>query len=143
MNKFLDFLEDVYGNLAMANYPYPANFLAQLPAYPVRQFCLPLVSTFTKNDDFLIGFHQALSVYTNFTQKLKCLDYSSAYDSRMGDDGWNFQACSEMVMPMCNKKESIFRAKDWDFKTYSDDCYKKYGVHPKLNAAMTEYGELE
>lgn len=30
-----DFLVDVYGNLAMVNYPYESNFLAPLPAYPI------------------------------------------------------------------------------------------------------------
>lgn len=34
-----DFLKDVYGNLAMVNYPYASQFLAPLPAYPVREFC--------------------------------------------------------------------------------------------------------
>lgn len=34
-----DYLSDVYGNMAMANYPYENSFLAPLPAYPVTQFC--------------------------------------------------------------------------------------------------------
>lgn len=143
MNMFLDYLEDVYGNLAMANYPFPANFLAPLPAYPVRQFCLPISNKIDKDEDLLAAFHEALSVYTNFTHETKCLDYKSAYDNRMGVDGWNFQACTEMVMPMCNLKTSIFRAKEWDFKAYSDDCLKKYGVRPRELAAVTQYGKLE
>lgn len=36
---FADYLTDVYGNIAMMNYPYGTNFIAQLPAYPVREFC--------------------------------------------------------------------------------------------------------
>lgn len=30
------YLNDVYGNLAMVNYPYPTEFLAPLPGYPVK-----------------------------------------------------------------------------------------------------------
>lgn len=35
---FYDYLQDVFGNLAMANYPFEAEFLAPLPSYPVREF---------------------------------------------------------------------------------------------------------
>jgi lysosomal Pro-X carboxypeptidase len=31
-----DWLIDVYGTIVMVDYPYPANFLAPLPAWPVR-----------------------------------------------------------------------------------------------------------
>lgn len=33
---FVEFLNDMYVNFAMVNYPYPADFLAQLPAWPVK-----------------------------------------------------------------------------------------------------------
>lgn len=36
VKQFKSYLEDVYANLAVVNYPYKANFLAPLPAYPVN-----------------------------------------------------------------------------------------------------------
>jgi lysosomal Pro-X carboxypeptidase len=126
----------------MANYPYPANFLANLPAYPVRQFCGQMNENYTKNEDLIVAFDQALQVYTNFTGNTSCLDISSAYDSSLDATGWEFQTCTEMVMPMCsNGTTDMFPPKKWDFKKFSDDCYKKWKVIPQENAAMTKYGQ--
>lgn len=126
----------------MANYPYPANFLAPLPAYPVREFCGQINKEKFENDnEFLSAFNDALQVYTNYTGKTKCLDISTAYDSSLGSLGWEFQACSEMVMPMCaNGTTDMFVPKKWNFKEFSDDCYKKFKVYPRGNAAITQYG---
>lgn len=140
-DKFYDYLQDVFGNLAMANYPYESQFLAPLPAYPVREFCGQLNMTFKNNEELLSGFNQALQVYTNYTQKTKCLNISSAYDDSMGSNGWDFQACTEMVMPMCaNGSTDMFVPKKWDFKEFSADCYKKFKVYPRPHAAITIYG---
>lgn len=143
-DTFYDFLMDVFGNLAMANYPYEANFLAPLPAFPVRQFCGQLDKKFEKNEELITAFNSALQVYTNYTQKTKCLDIASAYDESMGSLGWDFQACTEMVMPMCaNGTTDMFVPKKWDFKEYSADCYKKFKVLPRERAAITAYGGIK
>ena len=125
----------------MANYPYPANFLAELPAYPVREFCGQIEKVSNNDDEFLTAFNNALQVYTNFTGKTQCLDTSTAYDSSLGSLGWEFQACTEMVMPMCSLGGTdMFIPEKWDFKQYSNDCYKKFGVFPRENFAISQYG---
>lgn len=144
INTFTDYLTDVYGNLAMVNYPYSTDFLAHLPAYPVRQFCFPISEKIT-NDTILIEALQiALSVYSNYTGKTKCLDIASAYSSDMGDSQWNFQTCTEMVMPMCSNLDKerfdMFPKVEWNFKNFSDDCFRRYGVRPNENAAIRNYG---
>lgn len=139
LDEFVDYLTDVLGNLAMQNYPYPSEFLAPLPAYPVRVFCQQLNTTFATNEKLVDAFAGALSIYTHSS---KCLNISSAYDQNMGDLGWNFQACTEMVMPMCqNGTTDMFLPKSWNLAEYSDDCFKKFKVRPRAAPeAVTQYG---
>lgn len=141
IQKFFDYLEDVYGNLAMANYPYDNTFLSPLPAYPVAQFCMYL-KTAVDNDALVQSMQQALNVYYNFTGKTKCLDYKSAYEPSMGDAGWDIQTCNEMVMPMCSSgdKDDMFRKKEWNFKEFSDKCFAKYQIRPREREMLIRYG---
>lgn len=142
LDDFMDYLEDVYGNLAMANYPYPNDFLAPLPAWPVRAFCQYLDKIYTVNSELIQAMQRALSVYSNYTGSSKCLDYKSAYEPSMGIDAWAVQTCSQMVMPMCSYlNETMIRDKPWDFKEYSDKCYNKYKIRPKLNEITMRYGD--
>jgi len=142
LSKFEDYLTDVYGNIAMMNYPYSTNFIAQLPAYPVREFCNRLKVPL--NDTQLIeALQKSLSMYSNSTGQTKCLDIDTSYNSNLGDLGWNFQACTEMVMPMCsNGKTDMFPKKDWNFNTFSDDCLKQFGITPREKSAITNYGGI-
>lgn len=138
---FFDYLNDVYGNLAMINYPYESTFLAHVPAYPVREFCRRLDKNYT-GLQLLDHLQDALTVYTNYTGNLTCLDISSAYDTSMGDKGWEFQSCTEMVMPMCalGDGKDMFPKQPWDEKKFSDDCFKKFGVRPRSNTPRIIYG---
>ncbi|XP_055601430.1 lysosomal Pro-X carboxypeptidase [Uranotaenia lowii] len=138
---FFDYMNDVYGNLAMINYPYNSTFLAPVPAYPVREFCGRLAQNYT-GLELINHLQDALSIYTNYTGTTKCLNIASAYDSKMGDQGWNFQSCTEMYMPMCAKGpgKDMFPKQPWDDKKYSDNCFKQFGVRPRNKAALAIYG---
>lgn len=36
VSSLTDWISEVYVDLAMINYPYPANFLTPLPGYPIK-----------------------------------------------------------------------------------------------------------
>lgn len=86
----IDWLTEIYGNLAMVNYPYPTDFLAPLPGYPVREVCNHLNNMTLQEKDLVRAVFNAVSVYTNYTGKIKCnnvLQATPGLDANM----WNFQ----------------------------------------------------
>ncbi|KAI9562235.1 hypothetical protein GHT06_013200 [Daphnia sinensis] len=136
-----DWLTNVWTNLAMVNYPYPANFLAPLPAYPVKAVCEHLTNSSLDDHSLLDEIFKGLSVYANFTGQTQCLDVSQQADQSLGDMGWDFQACTEMVMPMCGDGiNDMFEAQPWNLEKYSEKCLKKWKVNPRPLMAPLNYG---
>lgn len=137
-------LEELYGNIAMINYNYPTNFLAPVPANPVQALCDRIDQSNLDGKDLLTALGKAISIYTNYTGAVKCLDFNSTAGS-LGINGWDFQACTEMVMPMCtNLSNEMFEPSAWDFKKTVDDCYKKFGVRiTRDDLAILAYGGKE
>ncbi|KAH8317821.1 hypothetical protein KR074_011168, partial [Drosophila pseudoananassae] len=139
LKKFLDYVEEIYSNLAMVNYPYNSSFLAPLPAFPVRQVCFYLKDLHATDADMLHTMASALAVYTNFTGTTKCLDLSAA--SNADESGWKIQTCNQMVMPICsNGTETMFRPSTWNFNEFSEKCYKDYRLTPKPYDIILRYG---
>lgn len=58
-----EYLTDVYGNLAMVNYPYESSFLAPLPAYPVAAFCANLNESFGGTKLIDVSVRRAIYIY--------------------------------------------------------------------------------
>lgn len=142
LNKFYDYLEEVYGNMAMANYPYKSSFLAPLPAYPVRQFCFYLKDLQVTNADLMRAMASALGVYTNYTGTTHCVDYKHTQSSENYDNyGWDIQSCNQMVMPFCaNSSDTMYRTTTWDLKAFSEKCYKRFHLIPKPYDIELRYG---
>lgn len=134
------FLSDVYGNLAMANYPYEANFLAPLPANPIQAVCEHLRNASLTGRELLTAVHSAISVYTNFTGETKCLETKEAAPD-LGAVGWPYQACTEMVMPMCaDGVNDMFEPQAWNVEAYGEECRKRFSVQPRPDLVCEQYG---
>ncbi|XP_015371392.1 PREDICTED: lysosomal Pro-X carboxypeptidase-like [Diuraphis noxia] len=134
-------VSELYVNLAMINYPYPANFLTPLPGNPVKEVCKPMKNH--KEDEFtLLGsVFRGLSVYFNYTGTSQCLDILSSSAPTLGEKGWNYQSCTEMVMPMCsNGIKDIFEKKPWNFEENARYCYETFGVQPSIYTIEKTYG---
>jgi len=132
-----DWLSSAYSNLAMVDYPYPASFLMPLPGFPIREVC-KVIDSFSNGTDVLDQIFAGVSVYYNYTGEEKCFDVN---DDPHGENGWNWQACTEMVMPMSsNPENSIFPQFTFDIDSYKQDCFNMFGVEPRAHWITTEFG---
>ncbi|XP_072947792.1 lysosomal Pro-X carboxypeptidase-like [Epargyreus clarus] len=141
INKLMEFLQSMYETLAMVNYPFSSDFLMPLPAQPVRSVCQYLNQTLT-GQKLIEGIGKVVETFTNYNGKSKCVDYKKGDDyGNLDAEGWGYQACTEMIMPMCTTgKQDMFEPSPWNFTQYAEDCHKKYNVYPRENAARIEYG---
>ncbi|KAG8431555.1 hypothetical protein GDO86_018247 [Hymenochirus boettgeri] len=139
--SFKGWLSETWVSLAMVDYPYAANFLEPLPAWPIQVVCKFLKNPNGGDKELLQNIYQAVNVYYNYTSDAECLNTSQTASGSLGDQGWNYQACTEMVMPFCSDGVTdMFEAQTWDFQAYSDECYKQWGVRPRSSWITTVYG---
>ncbi|KRX22232.1 Lysosomal Pro-X carboxypeptidase [Trichinella nelsoni] len=146
VTQLVNWLTDIYGTLAMVNYPYATEFLKPVPAWPVKASdedsvaCQFLNDTEVGETELLHRIYSTISIYTNFTGKKPCNllenDYGDSVDGKL----WDYQACTEMVMPMCNTKDSMFEQSDWNLTEFSDECFEKFKVRPRPDWAIINYG---
>ncbi|CAN6193975.1 unnamed protein product [Urochloa humidicola] len=123
---------------AMVDYPTPANFLENLPAYPVKEMC-KIIDGFPANTDILEKAFAAANLYYNYTGNLTCNPIEDEDDPH-GLGGWQWQACTEMIMPMTVSNESMFPPSSFSYDDRSDECLESWGVRPRPHWITTEYG---
>ncbi|RCV22159.1 hypothetical protein SETIT_4G198200v2 [Setaria italica] len=133
-----NWLSTAFTYTAMVDYPTPANFLENLPAYPVKEMC-KIIDGFPTNTDILEKAFAAASLYYNYTGDLTCNPIEDEDDPH-GLDGWQWQACTEMIMPMTVSNESMFPPSSFSYKDRSDGCFQSWGVRPRPHWITTEYG---
>ncbi|XP_056646416.1 lysosomal Pro-X carboxypeptidase-like [Diorhabda sublineata] len=144
VESLIEWVAEILVNMAMANYPYANNFLTDLPAYPILEFCRKLNNQTWKDDvGYLTAIGESLQIYTNYTGKTKCNSINKT-STNLGENGWFFQSCTDMIMPMCSTDLDMFENESWDFQKYSDDCYKQFKIRPRdPNVPIREYGGKE
>ncbi|XP_050303618.1 lysosomal Pro-X carboxypeptidase-like [Anthonomus grandis grandis] len=137
VNDLVDWISEIYGNLVMVNYPYPTDFLAPLPGHPVKEMCSQIDSV----DDPVTAVAKGLKIYTNYTKSVKCNDLNATALPSLGESGWNFQTCTDMVMPMCSTDEDLFENAPWNFEEFSLNCDVMFKVRPRSErVAILEFG---
>nr|ACF82763.1 unknown [Zea mays] len=132
-----DWLSSAYSYLAMVDYPLPSEFLMPLPANPIKEVCRNIDSQ-PKGTGTLERIYAGVNVYYNYTGTVDCFDLN---DDPHGMGGWDWQACTEMVMPMSySEQRSMYPPYKFDYASYAEDCIKSYGVRPRPKWITTEFG---
>ncbi|XP_058765202.1 uncharacterized protein LOC131638651 [Vicia villosa] len=130
-------LESAYSYLAMVNYPYPSEFMKPLPGHPIKEVCRRIDGG-PAGTSILERIYEGVNVYYNYTGEAKCFELD---DDPHGLSGWDFQACTEMVMPMsCSKESSMYPPYEYNYSSFEEDCFKKFGVKPRPRWITTEFG---
>ncbi|MQM13542.1 hypothetical protein Taro_046462 [Colocasia esculenta] len=125
---------------AMTDYPTSANFLTNLPAYPVRQMCRAIDDPAKGNDTFS-KLYAVANIYYNYTGTEECFDLYSSSSVAIGYDGWSFQACTEMILPTSGSNEdSIFPASTYDYTDREEYCRRRFGIEPRPHWIPMEFG---
>ncbi|XVE86949.1 hypothetical protein DITRI_Ditri18aG0076400 [Diplodiscus trichospermus] len=137
VNDLANWLESAYSYLGMVNYPYPSNFLMPLPGHPIKEVCRKIDGS-PDGSSILERIFNGVSIYYNYTGDVDCFQLD---DDPHGMDGWNWQACTEMVMPMSSDRNtSMFPTYDWDYSAYQERCRRDFQVTPRPRWITTEFG---
>ncbi|KAL1370955.1 hypothetical protein HN51_001169 [Arachis hypogaea] len=132
-----NWLESAYSYLAMVDYPYPANFMMPLPGHPIKEVCKQIDGQ-PAGTSLLERIYEGVNVYYNYTGETKCFELD---EDPHGLSGWNWQACTEMVMPMsCDPESSMFPPYKFNYSDYEEGCVRNYGVKPRPKWITTEFG---
>lgn len=120
----INFINDGYAYMAMLNYPYPTNFLKNLPAWPANSSCIPLDSVSVSSNDTALftAIRKSVEYYYNYNST-KCNEIfeDSASDEDMS--GWNILACSDEAMPMdLSGTKDMFYNAPFDYNSYNAFC---------------------
>lgn len=136
-------LANIWTNMAMTDYANEATFLSKMPAYPIKHSCEHLKLDPISQDplDLLVGIAKASQVYTNYTGHLECLDIDELLRDPM-DVFWDFQSCTEMVMPICSDGvDDMFEPQGFDLANYEKSCNSRWGVKTQVDKVRTIYGD--
>ncbi|CAG5125800.1 unnamed protein product [Candidula unifasciata] len=142
-SQLLGWARNAFVMMAMLDYPYPASFMAQMPAFPVKVACQKILEA----SDPLKGLAAAAGVLYNTS--VPCYDFKSEYipcadptGCGIGPDAiaWDYQACTELALPDgSNNVTDMFPVIPWNLELKKEYCQKTYGITTRNNWAGIEF----
>eukprot|EP00301_Raphidiophrys_heterophryoidea_P018504 c34_g1_i1.p1 GENE.c34_g1_i1~~c34_g1_i1.p1 ORF type:complete len:505 (-),score=128.97 c34_g1_i1:85-1554(-) len=132
-----------FTNLAMMDYPYPTDFLAPLPGFPVKTACQLLMNATT----LLEGLRDASTLFYGnsscndiYQEFVECADQTGC---GLGNDGtaWDYQSCAEIIhYPSTNNVTDMFPPRNWTAQDLVDHCQATFSIQPRPTWLQTWFG---
>eukprot|EP01084_Bolivina_argentea_P039889 73704_1 len=126
--------------MAMVDYPYAADFLGKLPAYPVNASCKLMLEN-KANPMKALAAGAGLYYNASYDNTLTCFNITAEFiecadqtGCGLGTDAtaWDYQMCTEIVYSMVtNNITDMFPPFHWDIHNLTKYCNQVYGVTPE------------
>ncbi|KAL0370136.1 UNVERIFIED_CONTAM: Lysosomal Pro-X carboxypeptidase [Sesamum angustifolium] len=127
-NELKDFLDTMYSVAAQYNQP---------PSYPVMMVCKGIDGATAGTDVIGRIFAGVVSYRGNRT----CYDTNAYNYPSETSIGWEWQTCSEIVMPIGRgENDTMFPAYPFDLHEFIKTCKDIYGIPPRPHWITTYYG---
>lgn len=137
-------LYNAYEYMAMVDYPYPTGFLQPLPGNPVAAGCDAIAEQMAGNSTMwnrMVALRKAAEIYYNYDGHLQCNQIKQDYDNDLGQEGWDYLACTTLIMPIgTNGVSDMFLNRPWNLTTWNDNCYSRFESQPQVDYAQIYYG---
>lgn len=137
--NLLNYVENAITYMAMTDYPDATNFLQPLPAWPVAAACRAILAT--NGADPYLALVAASNVYYNTSGTLTCNNLNAPASGGLGDQAWNYQACSELVLPSsATGVDDFFPPAPFIQSQYTAMCQQTESVTPRYTWIPLQYG---
>ncbi|KAK9282990.1 hypothetical protein L1049_011217 [Liquidambar formosana] len=128
VSELKEFLDGIYTGAAQYDMP---------PRYPVNVICKAIDGASRKTDILDRIFAGVVAYKKNKT----CYDLHEYDFSDETEQGWSWQTCSDMVIPIgITSNNTMFPAEPFDLQESIDYCKNLYGVPPRPHWITSYYG---
>lgn len=138
-------ISNALGFMAMADYPYPASFLGPMPGSPINVSASYFTGSPADMGDkaLLLALRGVMNVFYNSSgQEPTCFNTGSLNPPGLRVPGWNYQSCTEMVMPIgqYGPPSDMFWPAPWNLTQDVQGCQEAYGITPRPGYVAVHYG---
>jgi len=120
--------------MAMGNYPYPATFLGNLPAWPMNYTCALMLKANSPLEGLAsvgnLVYNDSSSCNDIYTQYVSCADQTGCGNG-LSARAWDYQECTQIIYQMTmNGVTDMFPPRVWAMANLTAYCQEHYGVAP-------------